>query len=103
MWCARGVCGVRCAGGVHEQCAVRRWCCGNGRSVLICVWVGFGRWHCRVLKAVGLPPVSAKIEEQTRAVLSGKDINDIYDDGGEMVEESFAEGDGVLRETVPTT
>ena len=45
----------------------------------------------------------SKIEEQTRAVLSGKDINDIYDDGGEMVEESFAEGDGVLRETVPTT
>ena len=45
----------------------------------------------------------SKIEEQTRAVLSGTDINDIYDDGGNLVvEESFAEGDGVLREAVPT-
>lgn len=41
-----------------------------------------------------------KIEEQTRQVLSGKDINDIYEDGAEVVEESFAEGDGVLREQV---
>lgn len=42
-----------------------------------------------------------KIESQTRQVLSGKDINDLYEDEqAPAVEESFAEGDGVLREAV---
>jgi hypothetical protein len=45
-------------------------------------------------------PPRSKIEAQTRQVLSGKDINDLYDGEAAAVEESFAEGDGVLREQV---
>lgn len=39
------------------------------------------------------------IDCQTRKILSGKDINDIYDDAP-LVDEAMAEGDGVLRTEV---
>ena len=41
-----------------------------------------------------------KIEDHTRSVLSGQDINEIYDTGVPVVDEAFAEGDGVERVTV---
>ena len=42
--------------------------------------------------------VCRKIEEHTRMLLSGKDINDIYDDI--VVDEATAEGDDVERTRV---
>ena len=42
----------------------------------------------------------SKIESQTRQVLSGVDINDIYEASAPAVDEAFAEGDGVERVTV---
>jgi hypothetical protein len=40
----------------------------------------------------------SKIEAQTRAVLSGQDINALYEKENLVVDEAFAEGEGVVRE-----
>ncbi len=37
----------------------------------------------------------SKLELQTRQMLDGKDLNDMYDDGS--IDETFAEGDDVIR------
>lgn len=44
------------------------------------------------------PAWRSKIEAQTRAVLSGKDINELYEKEALVVDEAFAEGEGVVRE-----
>lgn len=41
-----------------------------------------------------------KVEALTRQALEGKDVNDLYDDAGPVVDEAFAEGDGVERTKV---
>ena len=72
----------------------RGWCC---------------RYFLRGRKDLSLsppffPPTShpptflccSKIEARTRQILTGKDINDLYD-SGVVVSESVAEGEGVER------
>ncbi|KAL4433920.1 hypothetical protein ABPG75_000361 [Micractinium tetrahymenae] len=49
------------------------------------------------------PELHSKIEAHTRQALSGKDINDLYEGEAEVVDEAFAEGDGVLREEVASS
>jgi hypothetical protein len=50
------------------------------------------------------PAWRRRIEVATRAALSGRDLNELYDDGGAGAgdDEALAEGEGALRTGVPS-
>ena len=57
--------------------------------------------HAQVMSHPVLPPVlrhCSEIERKTRDKLAGKDINELYEGENLVVDEAFAEGEGVVRE-----